>query len=332
MTQDLNARRREAELTVYANLAANYQKFVAAQASVNRNQDVKELAAATAAVGLATAKADPAKTAVASQEAGRAVLEKAYGRNAQDVATVLAGRVGQIDLPKGLGRTDDMQKIVSQNRDLAEQMTMEKFLNRGRVHSVGSQGNYLERKEGREGEIKEKMVQQMLYVKSAIDAQVGRNQIDKQQGEFLYQRVQNESFQTQSKGASKEFTDFEKTTINRLKSEVAAEVDARYKNLDKTVSRVSDKEAETGKNQERANDFRTLKPEEAVKKHPDLVHAYAAVHVAGLSAGNDEKLASQMRQMVTERIAQKIEAGEKLQPIKMAERTQETARDTGMER
>ena len=68
----------------------------------------------------------------------------------------------------------------------------------------------------------------------------------------------------------------------------------------------------------KADDFRNLKPEDAVKKHPDLVHAYAAVHVAGLQGRNEQEAAS-LRAVAVDSLARRIEAGDPVKVLKLSE-------------
>ncbi len=265
--------------------------------------------------------------------AGREVLEKAYGRNADNVVSVLSGRVANYDLPKGVGRTDDMSKLVRQGQHLADNINTEAYRNRGLVQATGPNGNYLELA-GRDSGDKEKLVQHMLNIKAAVEAQVEHKQLERDAGDSAYQRIQKEIFASETPKASRDFSAFEKTSSARLAREVLAEVELRYEAQRKTIDRVSEKEAEARRkeaNATKANDFRTLKAEDAVKKHPDLVNAYAVVKAAELVA--KQKFAAEPDQakftsMMKETVAQRIEQNKPLPEVKVKEPEQAQRRES----
>jgi len=344
---DALQKRKDAELAIYANVAKAYADAKALQAGRAVGDEQKEAAAVTLAVGGSTrANAMPAPRDVA---AGREILEKAYGKDAESLASVLSGRVADYDLPKGFARTNDLNQLVRKGQNLADDLNADAYRNRGRVEAIGPNGHYLELT-GRTSEAKEKLVQHMLNVKSAIEAQVDRKQLDRDGADMLYQRIQKETFSRETPGVSKDYVEFEKANGPRVAKDISAKVEARYSSLQTVVSKVSGKEAadaaKVAQGQQKAADFKQLPKEEVLKKHPDLSPAYQVMEAAQKVAAeklSDDKARAAFLAQTKDQLAAKIEKNQPLPSVKVKEeyrqqqvqtpvRTQPERSSQGMER
>lgn len=328
MSTDISEKQRTAEVLVYANVARAYQEAMQAQANSTRtSQERKEAAAAHVAVGLATLPTDE-KAKAQEIKTGREILERTYGKKADDVIAVLAGRNTNYELPKGFERTNDIDALVRKGQNIADDASRNAFLSRHNIQAAGPNGHYLEKTSDQDAQ-KEKLVNHLLSVKAAIDASADKNTISKEAAENLYQRVQKETFsRDDSNSKNKDFAEYNKTYMARMQREVSEAVAGRYATQAQLVGRVRDKESETStrnpENVKKANDFRTMKPEEAIQKHPDLINAYGVVKAAEVVA--KERFAQQAEQQkfvgtMRENVAKHLEQGHTIPAVKIKEQT-----------
>ena len=328
MSTDISEKQRTAEVLVYANVARAYQEAMQAQANSTRTtQERKEAAAAHVAVGLSTL---PSNEQAKAEEikAGREILERTYGKKADDVIAVLAGRNAAYELPKGFERTNDVDALVRKGQNIADDASRNGYLSRHNIQAAGPNGHYLEKTSDQEAQ-KEKLVNHLLSVKAAIDANADKNNISKEAATNLFQRVQKETFtRDDSNSKNKEFAEYNKNYMARMQREVSEAVAGRYSTQAQLVDRVRNKENETStrnpENVNKANDFRTMKPEEAILKHPELINAYGVVKAAEVVAKDrfanpveQQKFVSTMR----ENVANRLEQGNTIPAVKIKEQT-----------
>lgn len=292
---DATHKKQQAALMVYANIAATYKDAMKAQDGLTIPQERKEAAARAFAIADATARTDkdaPRKDA----EAGRAIIEKAYGRSAEDVASILTGRAANFDLPKGFERTNDVDKLVRQGQNMTDDLNAQAYQQRGRVQAVGPGGNYMDHA-GQRDEGKEKLIQHMLTIKASIDAQVGRNQIGREQGDFTYQRIHKEVFTRETPKTRPEYAEFEKANSARLGREVGEEVERRYAAQSKTVDKASEREAQA------------VKLEAEKSERMKIAEALAAKAVGEKLKGQDPAVQQAVMQRIQQGLQQREDAG-----------------------
>lgn len=311
---EISQRQRDAEAIVHMNYGQAYGKALDAQASRDTPQANKIAAAAMLAEQSATANRDPQIINRAEASAGRAAMEQTYGsRQAQDATAVLSGRVVDYDLPKGFGGTKDLAALVEKGQKLVENVNQDSYASRGRVSAFGHNGNYMEQVAGKEIESKDKLAGHMLHVKASIDAAVDRKQFDRQQADSLYQRFEKSVFdpEAQKKG-SKDFADYATAQTPRIQQETSRDVDARYGAQSKTIDRAKGKEIDPV-NASRADAFRNLPTADALKKHPELAGAVAAMSAVAKQAEahglNEQQRAAVMNQ-ARNNMAKTIEQGQ----------------------
>lgn len=332
MSMDVSDKRRIAEASIYASIAKSHQEAMAVVAN-KPDQERREAVAAHLAATNATTRTE--KATAQDVAAGRDVLERAYGKKADDVAAILSGRTAGYDLPKGFERTKDMESLVQRGKNMASDATMEAYMNRGRVEAIGPSGHYLE-KAGKEADQKERLVNHMLNVRAAVDAHAEKQGAGKEIAAGIYQRIEKETFTREdSASVKKDFADFEKAHAAKLQREVAAEVQTRYAEHQRIIESARQKEAEKAAREGKANDFRNLKPEDAIKKHPDLANAYGVVRAAELVA--EKKFVQQDDRQkfvgtMKENVAQRIEQGKDIPQVKLREQQQEREAEPAMER
>jgi hypothetical protein len=330
---DVGQRQRTAEALVHMSYGRAYGRALSAQASMATPENRKAAAATIMAERAATAERDPAALNLRDAQAGRSAMEQAYGQRANDVSAVLSGRVAAYDLPRGFGGTKDMSALVSKAQLLVNQTTVESFASRGRVEAIGHGGNYLALVEGKAAESREKLTAHMLHAKSAIESAVDRKTIDREQGDNLYQRFQNAAFAVDEKKAvSADYAAFEKATTPRLRQEVSREVDARYAAQAATIDRARSNELDPA-SVARADAFRRMAPEDAMKKHPELAGAYgalAAVSKQAEASGMNPQQQAVIMAKAQQNIAAGIERGQ-VPEVKVRE-SREVRRDAVAER
>ena len=73
-------------------------------------------------------------------------------------------------------------------------------------------------------------------------------------------------------------------------------------------------------NQTKAQDFLRLKPEDAIKKHPDLINAYGVVKASELVAKDNFIQTAEQKKFIgvmKETVAQRIEKGKEIPQLKI---------------
>lgn len=326
---DTTSKQRTAEYLVFMNYSNGYAKAIEQQSNITAPTSKKAAAASMVAEYSTTMNKDPNTIKMKEVLNGREQMEKAYGVKAPEVQAVLSGRVADYDLPKGFGGTQDMNALIEKGRIYASQANMESYAQRGRVNAVGLNGNAMEIINERAESTKRELVNHMLHVKSAVAANVDRKVFDKGQGEMLYQRFEKAVFTPDQKAsANKDYSDFVKSNSPRLQSEISAEVDKRYQEQGKTIQRASSKEISPDA-ENRAKSFRTLEPQEAVKKHPELTGAYVVLEAMSKHAEAKGLTPEQQNVVVSrakENLAVSIERGEipeaKIREEKQAEQAE----------
>ena len=106
----------------------------------------------------------------------------------------------------------------------------------------------------------------------------------------------------------------------------------RYTKIHYVAGHAQTDQKPRAEDRQKANDFRTMTPKEAIQKHPELVDAYGVVKAAEVVAkekfvqpGEQQKFVDLLR----DNLAQRIEQGHKMPQVKLREEQQENELDRG---
>lgn len=310
--KDAGLKQREAEALVHMNYGRAYASALKQQAGMDKPLDRKHAAAAVVAEISAAANRDPSTINRLDASDGRSTMEVVYGERAANMSAILSGKAVNYDLPKGLAGTKDFSALISKAQIHVNVANAEAYATRGVFNAVGPNGKYMEAADSKVVEAKEKLVNHMLHVKSAIDAAVDRQAFDRKHGDNLYNHFKEAAFDLgQRKTLNAEYSNFEKANTASLRQEVDKQVDARYSIKNKSL----DTAKETGLNPAnvaRANAFKTMEPGEAVKQYPELAGAYAAqaiVDKRNVADGLSKEARMKVNDTVRNNLIKSIEQG-----------------------
>lgn len=199
---------------------------------------------------------------------GAAALGRAYHVEPEVLVNVFAGRLTDIDMPKGLGSTPEIDKMVDTCRNLVTNIVRDEYVHRGRFEPGGSRSDsFLALKsEGVVSPAKSELAARMAFLEAGIDAAAGKGTISKPAADMLKERIEAQVFQPrppQSLQFSKEFLAFFESRGKGIRIESMTEVRGVTQSL--TVQEIVAKlkillPAAGGP--ERPSDHRTHKPME----------------------------------------------------------------------
>jgi hypothetical protein len=145
---------------------------------------------------------------------GTAALGRAYRVEPEVLVNVFAGRLSDVEMPKGLGSTPEIDKMVDTCRSLMTSIVKDEYANRGRLEGGGSgkSDSFIALKsEGIVAPAKTELAARLAFMESSIDAAVGKGAISQVNADMLKERIEAQVFQPrppQSLQFSKEFTSF----------------------------------------------------------------------------------------------------------------------------
>ena len=172
----------------------------------------REKNVATEMVATALKGATVAQQAAMLKE-GSAALGRAYRVEPEVLVNVFAGRLTDVEMPKGLGSTPEIDKMVDTCRNLVTSIVKDEYANRGRFEGgTGKSDSFISLKsEGIVAPAKTELAARMAFMESSIDAAVGKGAISQVNADMLKERIEAQVFQPrppQSLQFSKEFTAF----------------------------------------------------------------------------------------------------------------------------
>nr|WP_317623836.1 hypothetical protein [Acidovorax sp. SUPP3334]BDH38345.1 hypothetical protein AVHM3334_23100 [Acidovorax sp. SUPP3334] len=177
---------------------------------------------------------------------GAAALGRAYRVEPEILVNVFAGRMADIEMPKGLGSTPEIDKMVDTCRGLMTAIVKDEYANRGRFDGGGSSGRmdgFISLKsEGIVAPAKTELAARLSFMESSIDAAVGKGAISQVNAEMLKERIESQVFQPrppQSLQFSKEFNAFFEQRGKGIRIESMKEVRGITQSL--TVQQISEK-------------------------------------------------------------------------------------------
>lgn len=145
---------------------------------------------------------------------GTAALGRAYRVEPEVLVNVFAGRLTDVEMPKGLGSTPEIDKMVDTCRTLVTSIVKDEYADRGRFEGGDSRrgDSFIALKsEGIVSPAKTELAARMAFMESSIDAAVGKGAISQVNAEMLKERIEAQVFQPrppQSLQFSKEFLSF----------------------------------------------------------------------------------------------------------------------------
>lgn len=173
-----------------------------------REKNMATEVVATALQGATVAQ----QTAMLKQ--GSAALGRAYRVEPEVLVNVFAGRLNDVEMPKGLGSTPEIDKMVDTCRSLVTSIVKDEYANRGRFEGGGGgkSDSFLALKsEGVVAPTKTELAARLAFMESSIDAAVGKGAISQVNADMLKERIEAQVFQPRPPQAlqfSKEFTSF----------------------------------------------------------------------------------------------------------------------------
>lgn len=199
---------------------------------------------------------------------GVAALGRAYQVEPEVLVNVFAGRLTDIDMPKGLGSTPEIDKMVDTCRNLVTNIVRDEYMHRGRFEPGGMRDDsFLALKsDGVVAPAKSELAARMAFLEAGIDAAAAKGTISKPAADMLKERIEAQVFQPrppQSLHFSKEFLAFFESRGKGIRIESMTEVRGVTQSL--TVQEIVAKlklVMPTADRPERPSDHRTHKPME----------------------------------------------------------------------
>lgn len=229
--ESMEGQRRDTADAILAKIGATIEKAEQNAAAKTSDPAMRKLMGARMALEyavLATAReknmatevvATALKGATVAQQTamlkeGSAALGRAYRVEPEVLVNVFAGRLNDVEMPKGLGSTPEIDKMVDTCRNLVTSIVKDEYANRGRFEGGGSgkSDSFIALKsEGIVAPAKTELAARLAFMESSIDAAVGKGAISQVNADMLKERIEAQVFQPrppQSLQFSKEFTAF----------------------------------------------------------------------------------------------------------------------------
>lgn len=243
----MDAQRRDAADSILAKFGAAIEKAEQHAASKTSDPMMKKLAASRMALEyavLATAReknvstemvASALKSVSISQQAemlkdGAAALSRSYRMDPQVLANAFAGQMTSMEMPRGMGSTPEIDKMIDTCRGLVTSIVKDEYAERGRFVGGGRDRTadiVSLRSDAVVSPTKTELAARMAFMESTIDASVGKGAISAANAEMLKERIEAQVFQPrppQSLQFSKEFTTFFEQRGKGIRSEVMRDV------------------------------------------------------------------------------------------------------------
>lgn len=282
--ESMEGQRRDTADAILTKFGATIERAEQTASTKTADPAMKKLMAARMALEyavLATAReknvntemvATALKGATISQQAvmlkeGAAALGRAYSVEPEVLVNVFAGRLNTVDMPKGLGSTPEIDKMVDTCRNLVTSIVKDEYATRGRFDGGGSgrSDSFIALKsDGVVAPAKTELAARLAFMESSIDAAVGKGAISQGNADMLKERIEAQVFQPrppQSLQFSKEFTSFFESRGKGIRIEAMKEV--RGVTQSQTVQEITAKlKLVMPAQQERPADHRAHKPME----------------------------------------------------------------------
>lgn len=174
---------------------------------------------------------------------GHAALARTYNVEPAVLVSAFAGKMVEVDMPKGLGTTPELEKMIDSARNLVVGIVKDEYADRGRFATGGDREGFVALKsEAVTAPHKAELATRLAFIESSIDAAVERGGISKENAEFLKERIETQVFQArppQSMEFSEKFKTYFKDRGVTMRGDVMKEV--RAVTQSKTVMEISQK-------------------------------------------------------------------------------------------
>lgn len=148
-------------------------------------------------------------------EHGAAALGRAYRVEPEVLVNVFAGRLSDVDIPKGLGSTPEIDKMVDTCRSLVTSIVKDEYAHRGQFDGDGSgdkSDSFIAPKsEGVVAPARTELAVRLAFMEATIEAAVDKGTISQANADTLKERIEAQVFQPrppQSLQFSQAFTAF----------------------------------------------------------------------------------------------------------------------------
>ena len=188
----------------------------------------REKGAATEVVASALTAASVEQQATMIKE-GAAALGRAFRVEPEVLANVFAGKMTDVSMPKGLGSTPEIDKMVDTCRSLVTSIVQQEYASRGQF-TVGSydRDSFIALKsDGVVSPAKSELASRVAFMESAIDSASKAGSISEANAGMLKDRIEAQVFQPrppQSLSFSKAFTAFFEHRGKGIRIEAMTEV------------------------------------------------------------------------------------------------------------
>lgn len=242
----MEGQRRDTANTILSKFGSAIEKAEQNAAAKTNDPGMRKLMAARMALEyavLATAReknvateivATALKGATIEQQAhmlkeGSAALGRAYRVEPEVLVNVFAGKLTDVDMPKGLGSTPEIDKMVDTCRNLVTSIVKDEYAHRGRFEGGGSRADSFIalKSDGLVSPVKTELAARVAFMEATIDAAVGKGAISQVNADMLKERIEAQVFQPrppQSLQFSKEFVAFFEQRGKGIRIEAMTEV------------------------------------------------------------------------------------------------------------
>jgi hypothetical protein len=244
--EQMESARRDATETILSRFGASLAKAEQLASAKTSDPWLKKVTAARMALEyavLATAREKGAATEVVAgalkgasieQQAamikeGAAAMGRAYRVEPEVLVNVFAGKIADVAMPKGLGSTPEIDKMVDTCRSLVTSIVQQEYASRGKftAGSYDKDSFTALKSDGVVSPVKSELAARVAFMESAIDSASKAGAITEANAGMLKERIEAQVFQPrppQSLNFSKEFTAFFENRGKGIRIEAMKEV------------------------------------------------------------------------------------------------------------
>lgn len=178
---------------------------------------------------------------------GRAALGRAYGVEPDVLVSALAGKVVDLQMPRGFGSTPEFDKMIDMARSSVTAIVQENYATRGRFET-GKTSYVALQSDGKTGGVRGELAGRLAFIESAIDSSVTKGGMTQNSADMLKARIEVQVFQPrppESMNFSKGFKGYFEADGARIRGDVMKDV--RRVTQSKLVQRMGEKAQEIGK-------------------------------------------------------------------------------------
>ncbi len=226
----------------------NMRKLAAARVSLEYAviQTAMEKRMPTEVIAQALHNASPQHQAMMIKE-GRMAVGRAYGVEPDVLVSALAGKVVDLQMPRGFGSTPEFDKMIDTARNTVTAIVQENYATRGRFDA--GKTNYVAlQSDGKTGGVRVELAGRLAFIESSIDSAVTKGGMTQNSADMLKARIEAQVFQPrppQSITFSKGFKEYFESDGARIRGDVMKDV--RSITQSKLVQQIGEKVQAIGK-------------------------------------------------------------------------------------